>query len=76
MNRQIDYDLVMDNLNHLINTLEYDAMRSPGKVKQAAAELNACYQLKDRYEADMKPTAPVVELKVKPGPKPKEAINK
>ena len=62
--REINYDKVLENLNTLINTLEFDAMRSPGKMKQNAMELQASYNLKDRYEAMLKP--------VKQTPKKKE----
>lgn len=46
----------------MIETLEYDSMRSGGKAKLNADALNNMHQLKDRYEARIvkKPTtAPV-----------------
>ena len=47
--REIDYVKVMENIDDMINTLEFDAMRSPGKVKQNCDTLVYLYNLKDRY---------------------------
>ena len=66
MKREIDYDRLMENIDLMINTLEYDAMRSGGKLKQAVLELAAMHELKDRYTRKINETR-------KPGPKPKEA---
>ena len=64
--REINYDKLMENIDMMINTLEHDAMRSGGKLKQAANELVAIHELKDRYTRKLNETR-------KPGPKPKEA---
>ena len=32
-NREIDYDKLLENINEMINTLEYDSSRSGGKTK-------------------------------------------
>ena len=37
--------------------MEHDGMRSPGKMKQNASELNAMYELKAKY-AGMKKQTP------------------
>jgi len=57
--RDINYEQVLENINHMINTLEYDSMRSPGKAKINADTLVNMYNLKDRYEskAVVAPTA-------------------
>ena len=64
--REINYDKLMENIDMMINTLEYDAQRSGGKLKQAAGELVAIHELKDRYVRKLNEAR-------KPGPKPKEA---
>ena len=54
-NRAIDYDALLRNINEMINTLEYDAMRSAGKAKMSAATLRDLHDLKKHYEAGKKP---------------------
>lgn len=51
MIREINRDKLLENLETLINTLEYDASRSAGKMKVAADQLVAAYELLDRYTA-------------------------
>ena len=66
--RDINYNQVLDNVNNMINLLEYDAMRSPGKTKVNADNLVSLYTLKDRYTAVVAPTVKeeaVVEAPVK-----------
>ena len=48
-NREIDYDILLDNINEMINVHEFDGMRSPGKIRVSAETLVALYALKDRY---------------------------
>lgn len=57
--RDINYKQVLENIENMINTLEYDSMRSPGKAKVNAETLVNMYNLKDRYEskAVVAPTA-------------------
>lgn len=57
--RDVDYKPILENINNMINTLEYDSMRSPGKTKVNAETLVNLYILKDRYEskAVVAPTA-------------------
>ena len=54
--KQIDYEVLMRNIDMMINTLEYDAMRSAGKMKLNAANINELYSLKDRYARSVKKT--------------------
>ena len=52
--RDIDKEALLSNVMDMINTLEYDSMRSPGKTKLNAGVLVSLYQLKDIYEAEAK----------------------
>jgi len=54
--RDINYNGLLENVNNMINLLEYDSMRSPGKAKINASNLVSLYSLKDRYEAVVAPT--------------------
>lgn len=60
MNRNIiDYPTLLKNVESMINLMEYDAMRSPGKAKVNSNTLNDLYALADRYNK-------LLEVKVKP----------
>ena len=48
--REINYQKVKENVDEIINTLEFDAMRSPGKVKQNCDTLVYLYKLKEIYK--------------------------
>ena len=67
--RDINYNEVLKNVNDMINLLEYDSMRSPGKAKVNSSTLVSLYSLKDRYTAVVAPTVKeevaVVEAPVK-----------
>ena len=52
--RTIDYKELHRNVEEMIGLLEFDSMRSAGKCKLNATDLNSLYQLKDRYEAMIK----------------------
>lgn len=52
--RMIDKESLLKNVEDMINTLEYDSMRSPGKTKVNASVLVSLYALKDIYEAEAK----------------------
>ena len=57
--RVIDYEAIVKNLDDMVNTLEYDSMRSPGKMKVNAPVLKDMLELRDRYAAKLtakKPT--------------------
>jgi len=49
--RDINYTQLLDNVTNMINLLEYDSMRSPGKAKVNSDNLVSLYTLKDRYTA-------------------------
>jgi len=49
MSRIIDYSHLINNLNEMINTLEYDSSRSGGKTKLNCDKLHYMYALKERY---------------------------
>lgn len=58
--RPIDYDLLLHNVEVMINTLEYDSMRSAGKTKANAGNLNDLYSLHDNI-VKRKPKTPKKE---------------
>jgi len=67
----------------MINTLEYDAMRSPGKTKLNAGVLCDLLKLEEHYSAKLAPPRPasvaeqaVAEVPVKRGPgRPKKILS-
>jgi len=48
---EIDYNTLLKNVTDMINLLEFDAMRSPGKAKMNSQHLHSLYYLKEKYEA-------------------------
>jgi hypothetical protein len=52
---EINYEQLLTNYNQMINTLEYDSMRSGGKAKLNADTLNKLYVMKAMYEKKIKP---------------------
>ena len=54
MNRDVDYEALLANVDNMIGLLEYDAMRSPGKTKMNSQHLHSLYFLKEKYEEKMK----------------------
>ena len=52
---EINYEQLLTNYNHMINTLEYDSKRSVGKAKLNADTLNSLYTMKGMYEKKIKP---------------------
>ena len=72
--RNVDREILLTNVIDMINTLEYDSMRSPGKTKMNAQVLASLYALKEVYEAELKPVVAKVEdepVKRGPGRPPK-----
>lgn len=59
---EIDYKTLLENVDKMINLLEYDAMRSPGKAKLNSQHLESLYAIKDRY-VKMQPKTTTVEEK-------------
>jgi hypothetical protein len=51
--REIDYDQILVNIKTMINTLEYDSMRSGGKAKINAQVLCNLIELEKHYTAKM-----------------------
>lgn len=49
--RKIDYDKILYNIDVMLNTLEYDSIRSGGKVKINAQDLLNLIELKKYYTA-------------------------
>ena len=56
--REINKSEVLYNIETMINTLEYDSMRSPGKTKINASLLVDLYTLKDIYVKEQKNSKP------------------
>jgi hypothetical protein len=52
--RDTNVEKLLEHVESMINTLEYDSMRSPGKTKINAGTLVSLYALKDIYEAAAK----------------------
>jgi|TARA_B110000211_G_scaffold177170_1_gene200278 hypothetical protein len=53
---EINYEHLIANIKEMINLLEYDSMRSAGKAKMNAGQLEALYNLIDRYNIMFKVT--------------------
>ncbi len=58
MLHNINYDTLLDNVDRMINLLEFDSMRSSGKVKLNSQHLHSLYYLKEQYEAKVKKPTP------------------
>ena len=56
----IDRAKLIENLKSMIQLMEYDGMRSPGKIKLNSGNLVDMYNLLDRYqkEAEVKKVVP------------------
>ena len=72
MSNIIDYTKIIDNLETMINTLEYDSMRSPGKAKLNAEVTLAMYNLLDVYHKKVAPPKP----DIKPAEVPVKKVTK
>lgn len=55
--RDINYDILIQNIEEMISLLEFDAMRSSGKAKLNSGHLESLYSLLDRYTALQKPVS-------------------
>ena len=55
---ETDYDAILDNIETMIDLLEYDSARSPGKMKLNSQHLHSLWWLKEKYESN-KPKSPV-----------------
>ena len=50
----IDYEVLKENIDKMINLLEFDAMRSSGKAKLNSQHLHSLYFLKELYAKNHK----------------------
>lgn len=60
-NREIDYEKLLQNIDEMINTLEYDSSRSGGKTKLNCDKLYYLYSLQQRYNSLLKPKKEVTK---------------
>ena len=60
-NREIDYNKLLQNIDEMINTLEYDSSRSGGKTKLNCDKLYYLYSLQQRYNSLLKPKKEVTK---------------
>jgi len=60
-NREIDYEKLLQNIDEMINTLEYDSSRSGGKTKLNCDKLYYLYSLQQRYNSLLKPKKEVIK---------------
>jgi hypothetical protein len=51
--REINHEQILGNIKEMINTLEYDSMRSAGKSKINASTLSDLINLEKHYEAKL-----------------------
>ena len=59
MTQPTDYNKVLENIDTMVNLLEYDSERSPGKMKLNSQHLHSLLWLKDHYESKVKKPTPV-----------------
>lgn len=59
--REINYRALKENMEDMINALEYDAMRSPGKMKVNAESLYYLQMLKKHYNNYKLPPKEVID---------------
>ena len=56
--REININELLQNIDMMINTLEYDSMRSAGKTKMNCGLLVNLHTLKDIYQKELKNSKP------------------
>ena len=64
MSSTLDYNILVENCEDIINTLEHDSMRSSGKMKMNSDQILALYKILPIYKDKA--------VKIKPTPKKKE----
>lgn len=62
--RIIDREALKHNVNEMINTLEYDSMRSAGKTKMNAQTLVNLHTLIDIYNKQNSKATPKKEVRI------------
>ena len=58
MTQPVDYDQILNNIETMVNLLEYDSQRSSGKMKLNSQHLHSLLWLQDHYEAKVKKPTP------------------
>ena len=53
MSNIIDYNKLIENLDAMVNALEYDSMRSPGKAKMNAETILAMINLASKFSISL-----------------------
>lgn len=61
--REINKTELLYNIETMINTLEYDSMRSAGKTKVNCGLLVSLYSLKEIYEKEIKKNSKAAPIK-------------
>jgi len=61
--RNIDYKKLIINIDDMINTMEYDSMRSAGKMKLNSDNLFYLHNLRSIYENKLPKTPKKKEVK-------------
>ena len=56
--REINYKKIIENIDEMTNTIEFDAMRSAGKMKINADTLIHLHSLKEIYSKKLPTKAP------------------
>ena len=59
MTQPINHEQILENIKTMVNLLEYDSERSPGKMKLNSQHLHSLLWLQDHYEAKVKKPTPV-----------------
>jgi len=67
MVREINHKDLLENIETMINTLEYDSMRSAGKTKLNSSLLVNLHTLKDFYKKELKNSKPTPKMEVANG---------
>ena len=62
MAHKIEKEDIKENLLNMINLLEYDSMRSPGKAKLNSQHLHSMYWLLQNVYKDVKIKKPTAEV--------------
>ena len=63
MKHSIDYKILLNNVEIMINLLEFDGMRSSGKIKLNCGHIESLYKLKEIYEKKIAKVKPKKEDK-------------
>ena len=59
MTQPTNYEKVLNNIDTMVNLLEYDSERSPGKMKLNSQHLHSLLWLRQHYEEKVKKPTPV-----------------